>query len=146
MERQYCGAQPHSKSPNHKRLFRAITNPPMTLKEPLYLNRPDEDYVRAFLASLPEKMTEEGFQSLVEQVVLNRLGVTSLPDWKVTGPRDRYQPRTAPGKAARIQGELERMLEEAKRKGQDVDSVHLRGEKLEQERNLQVRHIPPIAT
>ena len=97
-------------------MFRAITNP-YDLKEPLYLNRPDEDYVRAFLASLPVKVTEEGLQSLVEEVVLNRLRVTSLPDWKVTGPPDRYQPRTEPGKAASIQGEPERMLEEAKRKG-----------------------------
>jgi len=109
---------PHSKSPNHKRIFRAITNPPMTLKEPLKLYRPDGDY------------------SLVEQKILKSLGKSSLPEWHVTGPRERWHPTTAPGKQARVQGELARMLEESKKTGEVVDSVHLRGETLEQDRQL----------
>jgi hypothetical protein len=35
---------PHSRSRNHLRNFRAITNPPCTLKEPMNFNRPDGDY------------------------------------------------------------------------------------------------------
>ena len=84
-------------------------------------------------------------QSLVEQKILNSLNVKSLPNWKITGPRDRFHPRTAPGKAARIRGELDRLLEEAKKTGEVVDSVHLRGEKLEQETQLQATHIPARA-
>ena len=39
--------QPHSASKNHLRIPRFITNPPVTLKEPLNLNRANPaDYVR----------------------------------------------------------------------------------------------------
>ena len=38
--------QPHSASKNHLRIPRFITNPPVTLKDPLNLNRSDPgDYV-----------------------------------------------------------------------------------------------------
>ncbi len=50
-----AASQPHSASKTHLRVPRFITNPPVTLKAPLNLNRPDRaDYVRAFLpANLP---------------------------------------------------------------------------------------------
>lgn len=127
--------QPHSKSPNHLRRFRAITNPPMTLKEPLNLNRPKSDYVRLSSPSPPVKSELiEMNQSLVEQKILHDLGMSSLPNWKPTGPTNRYPPRTGPGKAARIKEELERMVAESERTDGEVDSVHLRGEMLEQDR------------
>lgn len=39
----YLPLQPHSASKNHRRIPRFITNPPVTLKEPLNLNRDNPD-------------------------------------------------------------------------------------------------------
>jgi len=102
---------PHSASKNHLRVPRFITNPPVTLKEPFNYNRSNpEDY------------------SLVELKTLQCLGVSSLPDWKITTERKRYTPRTRAGKDALIAAELARMKEHAEKTGGVVDSMHLKTE------------------
>jgi len=101
---------PHSASKNYRRIPRFITNPPITLKEPLNFNRADaRDY------------------SLVELKTLQTLSLPSLPDWKITSPRRRFAPRTRAGKDEMIMREVERMREHAARVGGVVDSMHLNG-------------------
>ncbi|RPD78557.1 hypothetical protein L226DRAFT_457171 [Lentinus tigrinus ALCF2SS1-7] len=101
---------PHSASKNHLRIPRFITNPPVTLKEPLNLNRSDPaDY------------------SLIETKILQTLGVDSLPDWTITAPRRRFTPRTRAGKDAMIMAEVERMKAHALKTGGAVDSMHING-------------------
>ncbi|KAI0744959.1 hypothetical protein C8Q76DRAFT_701778 [Earliella scabrosa] len=101
---------PHSASKNHLRIPRFITNPPVTLKNPLNLNRSDPaDY------------------SLVELKILRTLGVESLPDWKIVGPRARFTPRSRAGKDATIMEEVERMKAHALKTGGVVDSMHING-------------------
>ncbi|GBE81529.1 hypothetical protein SCP_0312580 [Sparassis crispa] len=101
---------PHSASKNHLRIPRFITNPPVTLKQPLNLNRADPtDY------------------SLVELKILQTLGVDSLPDWKITRDRKRFTPRTRAGKDTMIIEEVERMKAHALRTGGIVDSMHING-------------------
>jgi len=101
---------PHSASKNHLRIPRFITNPPVTLKEPLNFNRADPaDY------------------SLVEQKVLNTLGVTSLPDWHITTQRKRFTPRTRAGKDALIVQEVERLKAHSLKTGKPVESMHING-------------------
>ncbi|KZS90207.1 hypothetical protein SISNIDRAFT_479583 [Sistotremastrum niveocremeum HHB9708] len=101
---------PHSASKNHRRIPRFITNPPITLKEPLNLNRSNpNDY------------------SLVELKTLKDLGVASLPDWKITGPRRRFPPRTRAGKDATIMEEVARLKAHAEETGGVVDSMHING-------------------
>ncbi|KIJ35524.1 hypothetical protein M422DRAFT_34651, partial [Sphaerobolus stellatus SS14] len=101
---------PHSASRNHLRIPRFITNPPVVLKEPLNFNR-----------SNPEEY------SLVELKTLRELGVQSLPDWRITGIRSRFTPRTRAGKNARIMEELERMRAYTAKTGGTVDSMHING-------------------
>lgn len=101
---------PHSASKNHLRIPRFVTNPPVTLKEPLNLNRANsEDY------------------SLVEKKVLNALGVESLPDWHHVGKRQRFTPRTRAAKDAMIIEEVARMKAYALKTGGVVDSMHING-------------------
>ncbi|KAK7687118.1 hypothetical protein QCA50_009621 [Cerrena zonata] len=101
---------PHSASKNHLRVPRFITNPPVTLKEPFNLNREDpKDY------------------SLVEQKILNTLGVTSLPDWQIKAERKRFTPRTRAGKDILIMAEVERMKAYALKTRKPVDSMHING-------------------
>lgn len=73
-------------------------------------------------------------QSLTELVVLDRLKQDGLPieNWAITAPRKRFFPRTQAKKLAMVQEELARMLKAAEETGEEVDSVHLRGESLEQ--------------
>ena len=66
-------------------------------------------------------------QSLVEQKILNTLGVESLSDWKITGARRRYTPRTRAGKDSMIIQEVERLKAHALRTGGVVDSMHING-------------------
>ncbi|CDO77618.1 hypothetical protein BN946_scf184946.g11 [Trametes cinnabarina] len=95
---------------NHLRIPRFITNPPVTLKEPLNLKRDDPaDY------------------SLVELKILRTLGVDRLPDWKITSPRRRFTPKTRAGKDATIKEEVERLKAHAEKTGGTVDSMHLNG-------------------
>ncbi|KAL4250739.1 Phytanoyl-CoA dioxygenase [Abortiporus biennis] len=101
---------PHSASKNHLRIPRFITNPPVTLKEPLNLNRPNpEDY------------------SPVEKKILNTLGVSSLPNWHITTERKRFTPRTRAAKDAMIIEEVERMKAHASKTGIPVESMHING-------------------
>ncbi|KAI0067549.1 hypothetical protein BV25DRAFT_1846593 [Artomyces pyxidatus] len=101
---------PHSASKNYLRIPRFITNPPVTLKAPLNLNRKSpEDY------------------SLVEQKILGTLGVASLPDWKITSERRRFTPVTRAAKDAMIVKEVERMKAHALKTGGVVDSMHING-------------------
>jgi len=104
---------PHSKSRNHLRKFRAITNPCCSLREPLNFNRSDGNY------------------TMVEQKILQDIGKESLPDWHITRERRRFQPRTQPSKTAKIKEELARMQAHAAKTGIPVDSLHLRGETME---------------
>lgn len=73
-------------------------------------------------------------QSYTEQFIINSLKKQGLPieGWKITTERKRFFPRTQGRKIIRIQEELGRLLEAAKKTGEEVDSVHLRGEKLQQ--------------
>ena len=88
--------------------------------------------------SVPNNLTayvfEMIFQSLVEQKVLSSLNKTALPEseWKITVPRSRFFGHTQAAKLAMVQVELSRMLKAAETTGEIVDSVHLRGEPLEQ--------------
>lgn len=63
----------HTVSQNVLKRARIITNPPVHLKEPLNLNRPDGDY------------------SLIEQCILNALEVDHL-NWKPTHERETFVP------------------------------------------------------
>lgn len=63
----------HAVSQNILKKARIITNPPVSLKEPMNFNRPDGDY------------------SPVERVILNALGVDKL-DFRPEGPREQIVP------------------------------------------------------
>ncbi|GAB4453766.1 MAG: hypothetical protein OHK0029_07190 [Armatimonadaceae bacterium] len=63
----------HASSKNALRLPRLITNPAVALNEPMNFDRPDGDY------------------SLVEQAILNGLGVDRLP-FAISGERQRVTP------------------------------------------------------
>ena len=67
------------------------------------------------------------WQSLVELKVLRTLGVDALPDWRISGPRRRFTPRTRAGKDAMIMEEVERMKAHAAKTGGTVDSMHING-------------------
>ncbi|THH08763.1 hypothetical protein EW145_g2487 [Phellinidium pouzarii] len=113
----YIYLQPHSASKNYKRIPRFITNPPVTLKGPLNLARENpDDY------------------SLTELVILRALGengidAAKMKDWKITGKRRRFTPRTRGGKDAMIIAEVARMKQYALRSGGaiKVDSMHING-------------------
>jgi len=82
-----------------------ITNPHVSLTEPLQLNREDGDY------------------TLVEKVILHHMGRDSIPEYKATRPRMAYYPREQFTKRARIQDELARMEAYAQKKGLPAESV-----------------------
>jgi len=107
---------PHSKSRNHLRRFRAITNPTSTLLEPFNYHRADpSDY------------------SLLEEYTLNVLGAwpQGLPDWHILPVRRRFQPHTQAGRDSKVAKELERMQAHAAKTGEPVDSMYLTGAKFE---------------
>ncbi|KAI5479741.1 hypothetical protein MNV49_003002 [Pseudohyphozyma bogoriensis] len=107
------GLLPHANSANHLRYARVIANPHCNMVEPFNLNRADGDY------------------TLCEQVILNALGRTSIPEYAPTRSREVYYPWTANFKRARVQEELQRMLADAEARGlgpDAVDSVYLKGE------------------
>lgn len=64
-------------------------------------------------------------QSLVELKTLRDLGVSSLPDWKITAPRERWPSAPFALKKVRVEQELQRLKEHAKKTGGVVDSIHL---------------------
>lgn len=114
----------------HKdRESRFITNPPVVLKEPFNFNRLNpNDYVSQTLhISSGQSQLINMFKSLVELKTLRELDVTSLPEWKALGTRNRFTPRTRAGKNARIAEELERMQIHAAKTGSSVDSMHANG-------------------
>ena len=123
--------QPHSASKNHSRVPRFITNPPVTLKEPLNFDRKDPaDYVSPFAVVIVYESIDHALrslQSLVELKILRSLGVDSLPRWHIVGPRRRFTPRTRANKDAMIMEEVERMKAHAHLTGGNVDSMHLNG-------------------
>jgi len=96
---------PHSANINRKPFAKVITNPHVSLTQPLQLYRNDGDY------------------TLVEQVILHHMGRDSIPEYKATRERVSYYPREQFTKRARIQDELERMETWAKLQGRSPESV-----------------------
>mgnify|MGYP002850772050 FL=1 len=80
----------HAASSNPSGRARFITNPAVSLNEPMCFNRPDGDY------------------SLVEQVVLNALGVESL-DWEITAERERVVPERVAKQKKMLEEQKERL-------------------------------------
>jgi hypothetical protein len=66
-------------------------------------------------------------KSLVEQKTLRNLGVSSLPDWNITGQRARFMPANNAKKDSRLPLELQRLREHAAKTGGVVDSIHADG-------------------
>ena len=66
-------------------------------------------------------------QNLVERKTLSELGVSCLPDWKITGKRVRFIPPNNQKKDARILVELERLKAHAAKTGGAAESIHLNG-------------------
>lgn len=64
----------HSASTNPLRRVRIITNPPVSMREPFSFHRKDRRY------------------TLVERATLRALGRESLPNWKITAPREMVVP------------------------------------------------------
>ncbi|TFY74227.1 hypothetical protein EWM64_g9785, partial [Hericium alpestre] len=120
---------PHSASKNQLRIPRFITNPPVTLKEPLNLNRENPaDYVRSDSSiDIFHYAADVSLESLVEQKILDTLGVSQLEEWHITGERRRFVPRTRAGKDALIREEIDRLKAHAMRTGGTVDSMHING-------------------
>jgi hypothetical protein len=81
----------HTVSQNHRGTARFITNPPITLKEPMNFNR--------------ENASE---YSLVELSILRGLGVEKL-DYQPTGQRERVVPQRALKQQQVLQEEKERL-------------------------------------
>jgi hypothetical protein len=79
------------------------------------------------LESTPSKieLSKTILQSLVELTTLRALGVDSLPDWKITGNRERFVPVTRAGKHKLIEAELARMQANAELTGGKLESMHL---------------------
>lgn len=100
----------HSASKNGRRLPRIITNPPVHLKQPFHFNRAD-----------PKTY------SLVELKTLRDLGVDSLPDWKITRPREKVIPERLKRQAKMFEEEQARLAKESgfsgKRDGVAVAAV-----------------------
>lgn len=84
----------HSASTNPLRHLRIITNPPISLREPFQFHRQAGDY------------------SLVELTTLRALGKESLPDWKITAPREKRIPERLKMQA-RMKEEEEKRLRAA---------------------------------
>lgn len=92
----------HSASSNSLRNVRIITNPPVSLKEPMVFDREDE-----------------GQYSYVERKTLKALGVERLDGWAISGTRDEVVPERLRRQNEMMKEELKR-LEELKKKGADV--------------------------
>jgi len=119
---------PHSAAKNHLRNIRIISNPAVSASEPFNFNRADpSDY------------------SLVELKTLRDLGAKSLPDWKITQPRERFRASTSTQayKDILVQRELARLQEQAKKTGEKVDSVWLDNETTSKHEGLTADKLPP---
>lgn len=97
----------HAASSNSLRNVRIITNPPVSLREPMSFDREDgSEY------------------SLVEKKTLKALGVDRLREWKVTGPRDEVIPERVRRMARMKEEELQRLKDlETKAAGVEVAEV-----------------------
>ena len=83
----------HSGSQNPSGIPRFLTNPPVTLKDPMDLNRDDpDDY------------------SLVERKILKDLGVERL-DFQITAERERIVPDRVKGEAEEIERQRARLVQ-----------------------------------
>ncbi|EJU00396.1 hypothetical protein DACRYDRAFT_23289 [Dacryopinax primogenitus] len=104
---------PHTNGPNHLRTPRIITNPHVTLKEPFNLDRADpSDY------------------SLIEQVILSRLGRERIPEAEYrdpNSPRLKYRARNFRQREAKREVEIARLEADAQAKGLEVDSMWVKG-------------------
>ena len=97
----------HAASSNSLRNVRIITNPPVSLKEPMNFDREDE-----------------GEYSYVERKTLRALGVDRLRGWKVTGSRDEVIPERVRRMARMKEEELQRLKDlESKAAGVQVEEV-----------------------
>jgi hypothetical protein len=92
----------HAASSNSLRNVRIITNPPVSLREPMNFDREDESEY-----------------SYVERKTLKALGVDSLKGWKVTGSRDEVIPERLRRMARMKEEELQR-LKDLEAKAADV--------------------------
>lgn len=92
----------HCASNNRLRNVRIITNPPVSLKEPMIFDRVDESEY-----------------SYVERKTLKALGVERLEGWSVQGSRDEVVPERLRRQNEMMKEELRRM-EESKGKGAGV--------------------------
>lgn len=97
----------HSASSNSLRNVRIITNPPVSLTEPMVFDREDESQY-----------------SWVERKTLKALGVEKLEGWKITGTRDRVIPERLRKQNEMMQQELKR-LEDLKKKAAAVEVAEL---------------------
>jgi hypothetical protein len=97
----------HAASSNSLRNVRIITNPPVSLREPMCFDRKDE---REY--------------SLVERKTLRALGVERLQGWKVTGTRDEVVPPRLRREVKMKEDELQRLKDlQAKGAGVQVAEV-----------------------
>ena len=97
----------HAASSNSLRNVRIITNPPVSLKEPMNFDREDESQY-----------------SYVERKTLRALGVDRLRGWKVTGSRDEVIPERVRRMARMKEEELQRLKDlESKAAGVQVAEV-----------------------
>jgi hypothetical protein len=97
----------HAASSNSLRNVRIITNPPVSLKEPMNFDREDESQY-----------------SYVERKTLRALGVDRLQGWKVTGTRDEVIPERVRRMARMKEEELQRLKDlGAKAAGVQVSEV-----------------------
>jgi len=101
---------PHSRSRNFSRKERFITNPEITLKEPQNFNRENPDDF-----------------SLLELKTLNVLGLDRL-DFKATGQRKRFYPRTKARRDAECLRELQFLKEHEEQTGEKFDTFNKNGE------------------
>lgn len=92
----------HAASSNSLRNVRIITNPPVSLKEPMRFDRGDG-----------------AVYTWVEKKTLRELGVERLEGWEVTGSRDEVVPERL-RRMARMKEEEMRRMEELKKQAADV--------------------------
>jgi hypothetical protein len=122
------GLLPHAASPNFLHYARVISNPHVSLAREHNLNRPDGKYVSPENHTHPRRQCVHCLilstpQSLLEQVILRNLHRDSLPEFKPTRERKFWYPRNAGFKRAKAEEELARMMEAAKAKGLQDDSI-----------------------
>ncbi|KFA68303.1 hypothetical protein S40285_07209 [Stachybotrys chlorohalonatus IBT 40285] len=92
----------HCTTKNPLRQFRIITNPPISFKEPLRLDR------------------EDGKYNLVESTILQALGKERLAGWSITAPREKRIPERLKMQQAMKEEEMKRLEAEGKASIADV--------------------------